>query len=165
MSGVSGVAAELKKITDNAKFAALEIHKSGIKLSLELAVESTIHSSSNAAFNWRVVHIDSAAGYTDSHNVFPVGDYFESRSRTGAGSKMQIVGAVVVARENQNFIDSMELIPVSISNATGDFEGDGYEHFAALESVEGVVVSRQFTIESGIISNLKQTRAGLYIES
>lgn len=158
MSGVIGIEQELDKIRKAAKFSAVKVHKEGARVVLFALVEASWHSSSSAAYNWRVGTLGTSPIYEDLQNKFPVGDYFESRSAKGDDQAILSVAAFAVEREANNFIDQIiQLTPITIANSLDDIERN-YADNARLSAAVIKVESSFPQLEEKVLSRVKSAR-------
>lgn len=165
MSGITGIKAELKKIMTEANFAASEVQKEGVRVTLFAVIETTVHSSSDAAYNWRVVSLGGSAPYQDFHNKFPVGDYYESRSRSDDIQAIRSVAAFAVEREGSNFIDQItELTPMSLVNSLNDIDINHAFNAQLTQAINNVQSNFQ-GLEEKVKRAVKLSRVGNSIES
>lgn len=118
MSGVSGFKEEILRLKTNSRLAADMLHRQFVREILEILILRTWHSSSNAAFNWRVSVAGGSPEYFDFRGFGPVGEGFDFRSDQGDSGAITAVAAASRDRENRNTIDQLLRMPtVVFSNA------------------------------------------------
>ena len=165
MKNIIGLDKELDNLLGFGRDVAHEYYRQGVKAVLRTAVLVTRHSSSNAAFNWRVMPAGGTGIYIDYHGKDPVGQAFEGRSAAGDEGAIQSVAAIAAERENDKTIKSLKLEPVSIVNSIDDLGIRNYTQASQVQEVETIIDSAAQQLEREALEGLRRTEAGKHIES